>query len=275
MGGVSYYTRHFSSTSTFLKNFGILLSLWFVLGIGWRFWRKYINYRSLVKSGEISANLDNLIQCSLPAWIYPYFQAEKKIYGGCWRAICRKPILYNPTYPVVNGEKYNFLIPILIIGIVFDLPVASLIVAVTVKSSLVILLVDCIFIFFSLYGIIWIIGDLRNIKESGHKLSSSELSLNLGVRCKGNIPIDLIDSCCEISGSFIDYCNQKSIPSDKIWRVSPLDKPNVVIDLKSISTLNIIRFEYPTTICIKWVALYIDDSQRFSEDISRIILKNN
>jgi hypothetical protein len=202
---------------------------------------------------------------------FAYLSNEAKIFLGFCRAISRKSIPSPPTYTVVNGDKYSLLVPMLIIVAIFDVPIMALIAMSIVKNIHVRHWIDGILALGTLYGIMWVVGDGRAIKESGHTVASDALRLHLGLRCSGSVDVALLGRCQEISGNFKSYCAENKLPADQIWKISPIDSPNVMIELKEISAIEVVRFGTRRSVQIKYIALYVDQMRQFVHDVGAAI----
>lgn len=266
--GFSLYIDGAEPRSLFWVRISYVVSALLLINLGSKLWRGCVRYRALTRDREGRGGSDQLAKILMPAWLYPYFITEKKIYAAFWRAIRGKPFAVESRYSVVNGNKYVLFVPLLILVAIVDVPIFAFVATLIIGSSHLMYWVDGVLGFGTVYGIIWVIGDQRNIKESGHLASSAGLSFKLGVRCSGSVGIETVGACEEIVGSFKAFCKQNAIPIANTWIISPLDAPNVLIELKQVTSVEMTRFGYRRSVNIKFIALYVDRPGVFVKDVA-------
>jgi hypothetical protein len=118
-------------------------------------------------------------------------------------------------------------------------------------------------IFTALYAAIWIVGDRRNLKEGGHRITNDALIVDLGIRCSGVIALDSIAACRKL-----EQGERHSAASDA-WIVSPGEAANVLIELDGMTTLEIMTWGWPRQVSKRFVALYVDEPDLFVHAVSQ------
>ncbi|HEY5799826.1 MAG TPA: hypothetical protein VIT92_06380, partial [Burkholderiaceae bacterium] len=180
--------RQHDGNTTFWFAAGSALAALLILKLAWRGRLAYLAIRAR-KSGAARLSVDDVIGATTPGWLYGVYLTEKKIYAAFARAMLRRPLVARPVYPAIQGERYGLLVPLAVLLALVDLPFTALMIGLFVKAAW---LRHCLpggMLLLTVYGLIWLLGDLRALKESGHSLSADTLRLELGVRCSGEVPL--------------------------------------------------------------------------------------
>jgi hypothetical protein len=96
------------------------------------------------------------------------------------------------------------------------------------------------------YGFLWLLGDARLMRESGHRLGNA-LEIHLGARKRGLIPYAQIHSA-------------RLISDGKRGGITPFDPPNVEVELKAPATLT---GYFGLRRTLSTLRLYVDEPERF------------
>ena len=120
-------------------------------------------------------------------------------------------------------------------------------------------------LYLNVYGLIWITSDKRALLMCEHKLGSEVLELCLGWRMYAVLPIQSMQSATILTEKADSLRERLRISRAEMTVFSPLDSPNVLIELRSDYPSKGVRIELlerPRE-TPRFVALYLDDPNAF------------
>lgn len=103
-----------------------------------------------------------------------------------------------------------------------------------------------------LYAIVWLVGDLRLLREATCRFERSAFVIDLGVRGAARVPFHAIAAA--------SACEPDRPPAKDEARLTPGDPPNVLLRLaKAI----VVRRVFGVRHRVRTVRLYVDEPARF------------
>lgn len=209
----------------------------------------------------------------------PYLRSEIQIYSTFSRAIMLRPIHPNGGYSGIKGARYSAVFPLAILVAVIDIPIMGLIIRSIVHDEAFRIYIEAGLLFISVYALVWIIGDRRAMLEMNHSVNAEFLVLRLGVRESGSIPTKFIKSAITVSsmidGSFSRWKDESNVRDTELWQLTPLDSPNLIIQLNGNINLKMDKFGYRKNISPRYVCLYVDENSEFCSEINSCLLQRN
>ena len=264
--GLGYLVRHMVAETHGAMVWvaaGWLLTAWIVLRLAVALKRGYANFRTHTESGVSVDNLDKLTTASMPPWMRGHYAIEKEAYRGAWRTVTARPLAPAGEYSVAGGPNSAKVAAALLLLVAVIAVVAAVFLPVLITGFRPRLLwfagTGCLL----LYAVIWIVGGRRRLREGGHRMTDSELVLDAGMRCSGVVALDEIASC-RVTG-------HRLAEDGELWTVSPGERPNVLIELKSVTAFDITSFGTPHAVSKRRIALYVDQPATFVGAVSRAI----
>ncbi len=82
-----------------------------------------------------------------------------------------------------------------------------------------------------LYGALWILGDWRLMKETGHRVEGDRLRVALGQRWRAEVPLEQVASVKTGEVEPLDVMSGQRRPAHVVV-VSPMDAPNLTVCLR-------------------------------------------
>ncbi|PWF40363.1 hypothetical protein [Massilia glaciei] len=250
---------------------GWLLTAVVVLRVGLALRRGLKLFRAQTAAeGVTLQGIDKLTTSAMPPWMRSYYTIEKKVYGGFWRALTRKPLAAAPGFTVANGPRGTLVRVGLLLGIAVLLCAPSGFGHLVPETRLG-LLAGVLYYGPVLYALVWVIGMRRVLRESAHRVTADAVELDLGVRASATVAAARIVRCGALLVPLAQYRAMHQIDSNQVWTVAPLEKANVLISLDAVAALETVWFGYPKTVNTQHIALYVDEPHAFVDALSALI----
>lgn len=188
----------------------------------------------------------------VPRPVLAMLRTELAIGAAAWRALRRRPIVHaGGTFTTTRTSRAGMLVTAVIVMSLFELPVLHLLLHHARFAA------HAALAFVHLYGIAWLLGDLRLMRESGHRVDGDTLVLALGARWRGEIPRAQIVEARRLDGG----------PAPRgALRLCPADTPNVALRLRAPVTLTGLFGLRRTS---AHLALFVDDADAFLAALPR------
>jgi hypothetical protein len=212
-----------------------------------------------------------------PSWVQRGMRFERHVYEGALRAIFKRPLPWlnfhsADGFTFVRGGNYGIVAFALIMVCIVDVPLGGLLLKVIGTPAQLIRYLLYFHLFFFSYLMIWLISDRYHLKQSAHHFKDGELSIQLGFRVSGKIPLSDIDHITVLkNGQTVSDVLPKGLRATKI---SPFEPANVIVQLKNTNkiSLNIMGFSIQPKLLL---TLYVDEPQRFADALSDFASKQN
>jgi hypothetical protein len=143
---------------------------------------------------------------------------------AAWRALRRRPLPPPPPdgFTIGRTGTAGQLVAALLVVTAFEAPALHLILHARLGPGHALLQLALGAL--HLYGVAWLVGDLRLVREAGHRVSADALELRLGTRWRGEVPYERITS--------VALGEPRAGDRDTL-RLSALDRPRVLVVLAS------------------------------------------
>jgi hypothetical protein len=180
----------------------------------------------------------------VPRAVRELLRAELRLLGAVLRALLRRPLVAS-AITFTKESSYPSLAVALGIVILVEGGVVHLLLAAHPRGQLAVLALD-------VYSLLWLIGDLRALREATCHFERSAVRIELGFRGSSRIPYRLIDAVSAPEPGWT--------PSAKAFRLTPGDAPNLRVDLKKPI---VVRGLLGIRRRAESIGLYLDDPERF------------
>lgn len=213
---------------------------------------------------------------AIPAWMRGVASTEGQIYREvAYRLAKRVPpsdaiersAPPGQRYSLANGPVSSLLMPLAIVGLLSDLPLSLVLVAIFQPTHAAV--VHLALFAAALWGVAWIAGDRSAVKAITHVVGSREIRLRVGFRWSVAIPITAVRVQHRLQGSTHESLPKLSVQRDDVLMVTPIDSPNVLIDLDlaQLETLSVEKFGAAVP-CRRFIAIYVDDPASFMRNLA-------
>lgn len=134
------------------------------------------------------------------------------------------PVPSAVVFPSMAGSQSGWFIPVVVIASVMELGAVHALVAGLTEAGLG---VHLAILGVHLYGVLWLVGDLRAMQATSHRLEADALVLHLGERFHARIPYGQIQRLLPLRNDAERASVQPRTGRRRNPRVTPLDPPTV------------------------------------------------
>jgi len=187
---------------------------------------------------------------------------EARVLGAALRSFTRRPIRQSDVPPGwrrfgASSASYANVVVMLLVLLLIEAPAVHMLVGALMEDGALRAVVRGLLLGSSVYLAVWLIGDLRLLRESsGVLLGENGLSVQLGGRCHGLVPLESVVSAQQLA-------EQSAAPgadADSI-RITPLQPPNCRLTLRSPVTL---QLPFGLAAQVTRLDLFVDEPSAFS-----------
>ena len=166
-------------------------------------------------------------------------------------------------YPVgqrcflTNGPMSSILVPVVVIGLLGDIPLSLVIVAICHPTHPTLIHVSVAAL--SFIGLGWAIAVRSTLRSVQHVLSHDALWVSSATRILCVIPMTAIENVLAIRGSRKQWMNEHKVAGNEVIRANGFDPPNLAIEIKKTAWEMVEiggRRKYQSS--CRWVLLYAD-----------------
>ena len=122
-------------------------------------------------------------------------KSELRILTGFVQALLLRPLRHPPdrsVYRILPDSQYKTFFPLIVFGLVLEAPMVHLLISWIWEPSFARHMTQFVLLFFNVYGLLWIIGDYRLLKDAWVEIGESTLEFEVSVRWKGSIPFESV-----------------------------------------------------------------------------------
>jgi hypothetical protein len=219
--------------------------------LGWQWFRARGSAESVPFSHRFEAALGSV----LPAPLAAMFVSELVIVHAALRALSRRPRRSPAGFSLLESSSYPKLVFALLLLSSLEAPATHLLASALAHGHA--FTVHLILLFVHGYTFLWLIGDLRLLRESRHACEAHGIQLSLGARARAFVP-------------YQDIVEVRSTVPERTphLRITPMDTANVVLVLKVPAKVESMFGLTKHTACI---ALYVDDPAGFRSELARYL----
>ncbi|MES3024401.1 MAG: hypothetical protein V4857_22765 [Pseudomonadota bacterium] len=250
---------------------GWVLTAVVVLRVGLALRRGLKLFRAQTAAGGVTLqSIDKLTASAMQPWMRGYYTIEKKVYGGFWRTLTRKPLAAASGFALADGPR-GPLVRAGLLLLISGLLGAPSGLAYLMPEMRLGLLAGVFYYGPVLYALVWVLGMRRVLRESAHRVTAEAVELDLGIRMVATIPAARIVRCGALLLPLAQYRAMHRIDAGQVWTVAPFERANVLISLDAVVALDTLWFGYPKTVGTQYIALYVDEPHAFVDALSALI----
>lgn len=154
--------------------------------------------------------------------------SELQILAASVRAITRRPVEHDDVFTATNTSFYGSLVLGLVLATAFELVAIHFLISSFIDSYQWAFHVGIVVV--HLYGIAWLLGDFRLMRERGFELTNDTLRIRLGARWNADVPLALIQSVELGEVPELDRLAGEKLPDGTV-AITPWDTPNLTLRL--------------------------------------------
>lgn len=218
-----------------------------------------------------------LVRAAVPPWIRGIARTEALIYEEVLCFVARRKLPSSriasqmpagSRFSMANGPVSTLLLPLAIIGIMSDLPLSFIVVALFKPAHEV--LVHATLLGAAFWGLAWVAGDRSAVRHLDHVVNDGAIHLRVGFRWSVDIPKGSVLRCVAIKGKPREWLHDLKIDRADVLVVTPVDAPNVLIqlDAQGFDRVHVTRMG-ATSQARQFVAFYVDDPSGLLECVVR------
>lgn len=201
------------------------------------------------RTSHVRRGVARALELMLPRTLLASIRHEAILVGSFIRTIGLRPrpgqVLAGRQFSFLDGPAASQRAWALVAITVLELPVGHLMLyafnAPTWPHVVLFLL--------SVYGVVFIVGDLRLLREAGgHLVTASSFEVRLGCRCRASIPLESLSSVSNLKRG-------PGTRSKGTLRVTAGEAPNVALSFESPVTVTVFFFSVET----RRLELYVDE----------------
>lgn len=155
------------------------------------------------------------------------------------------------------GQEYESIKYVLWISVLVELPFLSFLfynlpILASHRST-----IEGVMLAASAYALMAFRADRYAVKYSAHQLVDDQLIIQMGLRVKGVVPLTCIAAVAPVQmGKWRSFARKSTLDGMSVAKVSPLDKPNVVLRVASNSVE--LEWMHGNTTWPEYIGLYVD-----------------
>lgn len=173
----------------------------------------------------------------------------------------------DQVFGFTRAVDYHGAFVLMIFLALLEVPIAHLLVHCFVEDDRRLFL-HAVLAYFTLYGVIWMVSDHRAVGRSSHRLSSRRLRVQMGWRSSMDIRVRDIRGVTLLQSNLRTWARSRKLDRRELAVVSPLDAPNIVLELASRDT-------YLSLLSIKpmprYLALFVDEPQLLKSAVESVM----
>lgn len=208
--------------------------------------------RGLVIVGELAvlawvAARAGRLRAAVPTHLAGILDGELALVAAAVRALRRRPLPLDPSlHTTSRTTELGRIYAALAILTVAELPALHLLLHASSWK------LHAVLVALHVYSLLWILGDLRLLRESGHRVLADRVELRLGFRWRATIDRARIVRVVTLAGA--------PGPRPDTLRLTPREAPNVLVELDAPIAL---RGPFGRQRTTRRLALRLDDAPRF------------
>lgn len=242
------------------RNAGVLIPqplLW----VGWLI----IDVKVLLKLAELAIFLrakrakNESVQKGRPIRLNPFLSlmlAEVTMARGFVESWKRRNLPVE-GFTFRGGQEYESIKYVLWISVLVELPFLSFLfynlrILVSHRAA-----IEGVMLAASAYALVAFRADRYAVKYSAHQLADDQLIIHMGLRVKGVVPLACIAAVAPVQmGKWRSFARKSTLDGMSVAKVSPLDKPNVVLRVACNSVE--LEWMHGNTTWPEYIGLYVD-----------------
>lgn len=164
---------------------------------------------------------------------------------------------FGERYAVANGPMSSILVPVVLIGLLGDIPLSLVIVAICHPTHPRLIHEGVAAL--GLLGLAWAMAARSMQRSIPHVVSDDALWIGSGIGISGVIPKPAIERVLAISGSWKEWMSEHKVTRNQVLLASGFDPPNLAVEIrKSAWEVVQIGSRRKQRTYRQWVLLYAD-----------------
>lgn len=185
----------------------------------------------------------------------PLLTAEARMLAAAWRALLRRPLrpadVQGQRFSVLGKGTYKKTVTVLLVLLAVEAPAVHLLLGALMEPTLSRTVAQAVMLVSSLYLAVWVLGDLRLLRESaGVVVTAEAVVFDVGQRAQGVVPRE------HIAQALAEPPSDPIAGTPGAARVTPMPPPNTTI---SLHTPAVLRGVYGLRKQTRAIDLYVDD----------------
>ncbi|MFC4526739.1 hypothetical protein ISN76_04735 [Dyella halodurans] len=161
------------------------------------------------------------------------------------------------SFSIANGPVTSILVPIVLIGLVGDIPLSFVVVALAHASHPMV--IHAVIAVTYLLSLGWALAVRSTLRSMPHVVSSNALWIGGCVRVSGVIPKVAIARCMHLRAPRLAWMREQGISRNDVLLTSGFDPPNVAVEIKPDAS-GMVRISNRQGLmpARRWILLYAD-----------------
>lgn len=208
----------------------------------------------------------------IPIELAALFQLERATQRAFVAWLCRRPPMFGVTAGQVfehhRKSQYSTVFIIVLIMCVTEVPLSFLLLDVIVSDPVLVTCLHWFLVCGTLYTLVLLAGDRHLVWSTRHVVAEDGLRLRVGERFAATIPwgavsaIGTAPKSKELSESRDAWLRRNGIDPSETVIGTPLDQPNVVIDIEDLASVWVEKFRMPRS-GVRHILIYVDEPAQF------------
>jgi hypothetical protein len=201
------------------------------------------------------------------AWLPPelagLLRLGRDMRRGCMSWLLRRPQAQAPagrSFPYLEQGSYRTAVAIVLFSTFVELPINAAVLQFFVHDAAELHVIHLLLLAASLSTLVWLFGDRWLVGAGRHVLTDQGLQLRVGARTHGLVPVAAIARCERMAEPAASWLRRHGVEPGSAVRVSPLDKPNVVLILTPDSRVRLTHLGVERT-GLSCIFVYVDRPQ--------------
>lgn len=161
----------------------------------------------------------------------------------------------DQVFGFTKAVHYRGTLGLMVVLALVEAPLVHLVVYRSIGGEIGLVL-HVLLAYLNIYGLAWMVADRRAVGRSSHRLSGRRLHLQMGWRSSMSIPIGDIRGITLLQSNLRTWARSKMLDRRDLAIVSPLDPPNIVLEVQSHTTYRGLLTRRPIP---RYVALFVDE----------------
>lgn len=165
-----------------------------------------------------------------------------------------------------RGPIYHSLVYVLWFSFLTEIPFMLLVSHLVPSFQRYALIVDACAVLLAIYVIVLFRADKFAVRHTSHRITEDRLIIAMGMRVDGSIALrDIVDVAVVPARTWNDRARAWRLAGHGVAKVSPLDKPNVVLEV--LEGRAVLTWMHGMTTAPRHIGLYLDEPARFIAEL--------
>lgn len=172
----------------------------------------------------------------------------------------------NGGYSFRKGPIYDMLVYVVWFSFIIEIPFMMLVMHLVPTFKRYALIVDACAVIIAIYAIVLFRADRFAVRQTSHRITADDLVISMGMRVDGSIALhDIVDVAIVPARTWTERVKAWRLAGHGVAKVSPLDKPNVVLEV--VEGRALLTWMHGMTTAPRYIGLYLDEPLRFITEL--------